>query len=104
MNERETRLTRIKLNDELLRVVTVFNGAPDASRLRQTWDALRPLVEYYTTEWLQDFEDLGDDPDAQFGVLSEDGVWNEMVRFREYVVALRDECNGVLREYETLGD
>lgn len=90
---------RISLNDARLTHITNANEDWDgaAQCLREDWAQLKPLIEYYESGWREDVEKH---PDAMYGVLSEDGVWNEMGRFYGNVKAIAAAAEQILREYE----
>nr|VDG62922.1 Uncharacterised protein [Streptococcus thermophilus] len=94
---------RIPLNDARLahitRANTTFENLPE--QLEQAWSELAPLIEYYETGWSGDMQNY---PGAQFGVLSEDGVWNEMGRFYHALKEIAAVSARIVREYENGGE
>lgn len=70
-------------------------------RLSEDWDAMAKLIAYYESMWRDDVRDF---PEAPFGVLSEDGVWNEMGRFYESMKEIALTANRIVREYEADND
>ena len=98
----DDRLSRIKENDLRLNAVTLFNakyaGSPEA--IQQAWDTLRPLMQYYQRSWREDVDAGIETEDMMFGVLSEDGVWNEMGSFYSLMKDLQELTTRVVSEYE----
>lgn len=90
---------RIPLNDDRLNHITSANTHWEnaAERLQQDWEVLAELIRYYESDWGKDMENY---PDAAFGVLSEDGVWNEMGRFYEAVKDIASTSARIVAEYE----
>lgn len=90
---------RIKQADARLRHITTTNEKWEAAgeQLAEDWASLRLLIEYYESQWGEDMEKF---PRASYGVLSEDGVWNEMGRFYEALKEIRDVSTRIVREYE----
>ncbi len=90
---------RIKQADSRLRHITTVNEKWEAAgeQLAQDWASLRLLIEYYESQWGEDMEKF---PRAPYGVLSEDGVWNEMGRFYEALKEIRDVSTRIVHEYE----
>lgn len=70
-------------------------------RLAEDWDSMAKLIAYYESMWRDDVRDF---PEAPFGVLSEDGVWNEMGRFYESVKEIALTADRIVREYEADND
>lgn len=70
-------------------------------RLSEDWDAMAKLIAYYESMWRDDVRDY---PEAHFGVLSEDGVWNEMGRFYESMKDIASTAARIVREYEADND
>ncbi|PMC65465.1 DUF4298 domain-containing protein [Corynebacterium tuscaniense] len=89
----------IKQADSRLRHITTVNEKWEAAgeQLAQDWASLRLLIEYYESQWGEDMERF---PRAPYGVLSEDGVWNEMGRFYEALKEIRDVSTRIVHEYE----
>lgn len=94
---------RIKQGNSRLEHLTGANDRWEdaAEHLAEDWEVLKLLIAYYETEWRDDVENY---PEAPYGVLSEDGVWNEMGRFYESLKAIRDAATRIVREYESSGD
>ena len=94
---------RIPLNDARLARITRTNATLEnlPQQLEEAWSELAPLIEYYQTGWSGDMQNY---PDAQFGVLSEDGVWNEMGRFYQVVKEIAAVTARIVREYENGGE
>lgn len=90
---------RVVLNDARLARITDANPEWEsaAERLAQDWETLRELIAYYESEWGNDMNAY---PDAAYGVLSEDGVWNEMGRFYHSVKEIAETSARIVREYE----
>ena len=90
---------RIKQADSRLARITRANDTWEevGDRLEEDWAQLRTLIEYYESQWGADMEQY---PLAPYGVLSEDGVWNEMGRFYEAMKEIRDVSTRIVREYE----
>ncbi|MCT1452795.1 MULTISPECIES: DUF4298 domain-containing protein [unclassified Corynebacterium] len=70
-------------------------------RLAEDWDSMKKLIAYYESIWRDDVRDF---PEAQFGVLSEDGVWNEMGRFYQSMKEIAETATRIVREYEAEND
>lgn len=94
---------RIKHNDGRLEHMAEANDRWEeaAERLAEDWATLSELISYYESDWRDDVENF---PGAEFGVLSEDGVWNEMGRFYQHVKAIAETSAEIVREYEASGD
>lgn len=100
--EREQRIERVKLNDERLTAMEELNPLLEAvpGTLEEAWGTMKALIEYYTKDWLKDYEELEAGPDGQYGVLSEDGVWNEMGTFYHAMQDIAETATRILAEYE----
>lgn len=94
---------RIFDNDARLEHFTEANDRWEEipERLADDWDAMAKLIAYYESMWRDDVRDF---PEAQFGVLSEDGVWNEMGRFYESMKEIAATANRIVAEYEADND
>lgn len=94
---------RIKENDARLEHLAEANDRWEEipERLADDWDAMAKLIAYYESMWRDDVRDY---PEAQFGVLSEDGVWNEMGRFYESMKDIAATAKRIVREYEADND
>lgn len=68
-----------------------------ADQLREGWETLAPLIAYYEDQWQADFAEFGD---AQVGLFSEDGVWNEMGTFYHAVKEISEVAHAIVAEYE----
>lgn len=92
------QMKRIQVNDERLTQITRFNNAHEnfSEELARAWDTLKPLIAYYEGQWSRDLAET----DAAYGVLSEDGVWNEMGNFYELVKELSQVSTRIIEEYE----
>lgn len=90
---------RIKQADSRLKHITSANDRLEAvgEQMTEDWAQLSKLIEYYESQWGVDMERY---PHAHYGVLSEDGVWNEMGRFYEALKEIRDVSTRIVREYE----
>lgn len=91
---------RIPLHDAHLAHLAHANSRWEdvPERLAQDWQILSKLIYYYESDWRHDVENH---PDAQFGVLSEDGVWNEMGRFYEAVKEIAATAARIVAQYES---
>ena len=90
---------RITVNDARLEHFVEANDRWEEvpERLAEDWDAMAKLISYYESIWRDDVRDF---PEAQFGVLSEDGVWNEMGRFYQSMKEIAATAARIVREYE----
>ncbi len=98
----ETRALRVQHNDRILTQVTEVNDKLQQvpAILEDVWPQLQDLLRYYTTQWQGDFEALENDPRGMYGVLSEDGVFNEIGRFYDTMIILRETVAKIVDEYE----
>lgn len=94
---------RIFDNDARLEHFTEANDRWEEipERLAEDWDTMAKLIAYYESMWRDDVRDY---PEAQFGVLSEDGVWNEMGRFYQSMKEIAATANRIVAEYEADND
>ena len=92
------QMKRIQVNDERLTQITRFNNAHEnfPEDLAQAWDTLKPLIAYSEGQWSRDLAET----DAAYGVLSEDGVWNEMGNFYDLLKELSQVSTRIIEEYE----
>lgn len=105
MGNHADRVARVQENDARLEHITRLNRELEGvgGRLEEAWGQLRPLIAYYEGEWSSDLDALDDHPDGQYGVLSEDGVWNEMTTFISTVEHLHKQTARLLAEFEAVG-
>ena len=68
--------------------------------LDAAWAEWRELIGYYETLWRHDLEELDGTPQGELGVLSEDGVWNEMGEFYETMKAIEQTAAQNVAQYE----
>lgn len=101
----QERLARVKENDARLREITELNRSLETqtATLETAWAVLAPLLDYYQSDWLDDFTALDGTPDGQYGVLSEDGVWNEIARFYTAICDLQEAVTLIKAAYEQTG-
>ncbi|GEM_PF-1025190 len=94
---------RIVVNDGRLEYFVRANDRWEEipERLIEDWEAMEKLIAYYESIWRDDVRDF---PEAQFGVLSEDGVWNEMGRFYQSMKEIAETATRIVREYEQDND
>ncbi|PFG28153.1 Uncharacterised protein [Corynebacterium renale] len=94
---------RVQANNARLERITDTNArlALVADQLRDGWQTLAPLIEYYETQWQDDFHTFSDEP---VGLFSEDGVWNEMGSFYHAVKEIAEVAGEIVKEYEGAGD
>ena len=94
---------RIISNDERLAHFVEANDRWEEvpERLAEDWETMAQLIAYYESVWREDVRDF---PEAQYGVLSEDGVWNEMGRFYQSMKEIADTAARIVREYERDND
>ncbi|EEI26808.1 DUF4298 domain-containing protein [Corynebacterium glucuronolyticum] len=95
MNE---QMKRIELNNERLNEITAFNAKYEdiGDTFAEAWETLKPLIAYYESQWSTDLAET----DAAYGVMSEDGVWNEMGTFYEIMKDVAATSQRILAEYE----
>lgn len=95
MNE---QIARIEKNNERLNRITDFNEKNEnvADTFVEAWKTLKPLIEYYESDWSTDLAET----DAAYGVMSEDGVWNEMGNFYEIMKDIAATSARIVAEYE----
>lgn len=58
------------------------------------------LMKYYYGPWRDDREELEKAGKGQFGVLSEDAIWDQMGSYRQVLEDLNDAVGKALEEYE----
>lgn len=94
---------RIVVNDGRLEHFVEANDRWEEipERLREDWASMDKLIAYYESVWRDDVRDF---PEAPFGVLSEDGVWNEMGRFYQSMKEIAETSARIVREYERDND
>lgn len=90
--EHDERLSRLYEVDKKLAEIPKF--------LDEAWAEWRELIRYYETQWRRDLEALDGTPQGELGVLSEDGVWNEMGEFYEAMKDIKAEANRIVALYE----
>lgn len=88
----------IERNNERLNEITAFNSQYEdvADTFVQVWETLKPLIAYYESQWSKDLAET----DAAYGVLSEDGVWNEMGTFYAIMKDVAEKSRTIVAEYE----
>lgn len=96
------RITRIEAADHLLEKATAANVDREglAETLGRDWADMSQLIAYYQGEWRNDLEAL---PDAAYGVLSEDGIWNEMGTFYDQIREIHETTSRIIADYERCG-
>lgn len=90
--EQDARLSRLYDVDAKLAEI------PDL--LDAAWAEWRELIGYYETLWRRDLEELDGTPQGELGVLSEDGVWNEMGEFYWTMKAIKESATKIVAAYE----
>ena len=90
--EQDARLSRLyDVDAKLAEIPELLDAA---------WAEWRELIEYYETHWRHDLEELDGTPQGELGVLSEDGVWNEMGEFYETMKAIEQTASRIVTQYE----
>ena len=90
--QQDGRLTRLYEVDKKLMDVPEL--------LEYAWAEWREMIEYYETKWRHDLAELDGTPQGELGVLSEDGVWNEMGEFYEAMKAIEQIAAQIVAQYE----
>ena len=90
--QQDARLSRLYEIDKRLSEVPEL--------LEQAWEEWREMIEYYETKWRHDLAELDGTPQGALGVLSEDGVWNEMGEFYETMKAIKESATKIVAAYE----
>ncbi|WP_297741063.1 DUF4298 domain-containing protein [uncultured Tessaracoccus sp.] len=98
----DQRMERVRENEKRLAAITELNDDlwTVDERLEAAWAALKPLMEYYEGQWREDFKILDGTPDGEYGVFSEDGIWNEMGRFYEATKYIAEVAKRLVDAYE----
>lgn len=90
--EQDARLSRLyDVDAKLAEIPELLDAA---------WAEWRELIGYYETLWRHDLEELDATPQGELGVLSEDGVWNEMGEFYEAMKAIEQTAAQIVAQYE----
>lgn len=98
----DERMARVRDNEQRLFKITELNDDlwTVDERLEAAWTALEPLMEYYEGQWREDFELLEGTPDGEYGIFSEDGIWNEMGRFYQAAKHIAEVSKRLVDAYE----
>ena len=98
----DERMARVRDNEQRLSTITELNDDlwTVDERLEAAWAALEPLMAYYEGQWREDFELLDGTPDGEYGIFSEDGIWNEMGRFYQAAKHIAEVSKRLVDAYE----